>query len=62
MRIHDFKVAFWNLIINDYEAFACFFVRANVLTMETKSKWMHEQGPEEFETFKLAQFANWKTR
>ena len=28
--------------------------------METKSKWVHAQGPEEFETFKFAQFANWK--
>ena len=48
--------------MNDYEALACSFVRANVLTMETKSKWMHAQGPEEFETFKFAQFASWKTR
>ena len=30
--------------------------------METKSKRVHAQGPEEFETFKFAQFTNWKTR
>ena len=34
------------------------FCRINDVNMETKSKRVHAQGPEEFETFKFAQFAN----
>ena len=63
MRIHDIEIAFWNLRMNYYEAFACSFVGANFFWCKWRNygnqrRWLDAQGPEEFETLKFSQFAN----